>query len=85
MHRRLGRSEVALSSSEDTGRFDIPMIGDVFAQNFALAVIIVSKITKLPIKTLAASITNSRLEPVPGRLEIVRGEELPWRPLVFVD
>lgn len=85
MHRRLGRSEVALSSSEDAGRFDIPMIGDVFAQNFALAVILVGKIRKLPIRTLADSITNSRLEPVPGRLEIVRGEELPWRPLVFVD
>jgi UDP-N-acetylmuramoyl-L-alanyl-D-glutamate--2,6-diaminopimelate ligase len=85
VHRRIGRSEVELSSSEDLGRFDIPMIGDVFAQNFALAVIIVCKLSELPIKALAASITKSYLEPVPGRLEIVRGDDRPWRPLVFID
>ncbi len=85
MHRSIGRSEVVLFSSAGTHRFDIPMIGDVFGQNFALAVILVSKISELPIKTLADEITDGCLEPVPGRLEIIRDGDRPWRPLVFVD
>ena len=63
----------------------IPMVGDVFSQNFAFAMIIVSKVLGLPLGTLQKIWPLAKILPVPGRLELVTEDRLPWRPLVYVD
>lgn len=64
--------------------YHIPFIGEIFANNFAGAMIAVSAV----IKDVFASEDSSRISrsilPVPGRLEPVKNEK-PWRPLVLVD
>jgi len=87
MSRHLGTSMVRISSStpEDLSSFEIPMIGDVFAENFALAAILVSELLNFKMSHLQECLLSRKLSPVPGRLELVQDTSRPWRPLVYVD
>jgi|694.fasta_scaffold84691_2 UDP-N-acetylmuramoylalanine--D-glutamate ligase len=85
MNRLLGTTRVQIESGEDRANLEIPMIGEVFAENFALAAILASDALRTPLARLADAVKNQGLAPVPGRLELVKIRELPWRPLVYVD
>lgn len=89
-NRLLGMTTVtiespALNAGRDHAQMDIPMIGDVFAENFALAAILTSQCLNVPLQVLANHCLNSKISAVPGRLQLVKNLKLPWRPLVYID
>lgn len=85
MHRLLGTTRITLVSGPERADVEIPMIGEVFAENFALAALLTSNVLHIPLQKLAGSVKDKKLAAVPGRLELIKIPELPWRPLVYVD
>lgn len=81
----LGMTSVTIKDKFGHNQFEIPMIGDVFSENFALAVSLTSEVLNIPLAKIADSLKGRVLSAVPGRLELVRDPKLPWRPLVYVD
>ena len=79
------RIKVTQKNTGDEASPTIPMIGDVFSENFAAALILTSTILQKPLKEISARISSTKIKPVPGRLELVRVQDKPWRPLVYVD
>ncbi len=89
-HYTQGLSQVNVCdvSCHDSGNFVTSMVGDVFSENFAAALILVSQAftrTLAEISTALAAPQALRISPVPGRLELVSDAVKPWRPLVYVD
>ena len=85
-----GRSHVRVvnAATKDRASAEIPMVGDVFSDNFAAALILVSKTFSLSLADLSKEVSKPsalKIPPVPGRLELVLDPVKPWRPLVYVD
>lgn len=73
------------SENSDRAEATLPMVGDVFCENFAAALILASRISTKNIASLSQLIRSQRIRPVPGRLELVQSTTKPWRPPVYVD
>ena len=85
INRLLGTTRVVLEKGLERSAFQIPMIGEVFAENLALAALLSCEVMKIPLETLETAAKQQGLAPVPGRLELVKDPARPWRPLVYVD
>lgn len=86
-NHELGSSDINILKKNDLdhGRFVIPMVGDIFCENFAAAIILSHCLMGLSIQELAHKMSLATIDPVPGRLQIIRATKRPWRPLVFID
>jgi UDP-N-acetylmuramoylalanine--D-glutamate ligase len=61
------------------------MVGDIFAENFAAALIVSGHVLKRSMASLETLLAKASISAVPGRLQLVTPVNLPWRPLVYVD
>jgi UDP-N-acetylmuramoyl-L-alanyl-D-glutamate--2,6-diaminopimelate ligase len=85
-----GLSIVCLGEAqgEDAAKCEIPMVGDVFCENFAASLILASKVCARSLAEMSKALAAPdaiKILPVPGRLELISDERTPWRPLVYVD
>ena len=82
-----GFSRVSLRSSHSGSEISImlSMVGDIFAENLAAALVLVSTTLKMLPVELGERLANSVLPAIPGRLQLITPSKLPWRPLVYID
>ena len=79
-------TEVSLTMRDHSNPvvYQIPFIGQIFANNFAGALIAASPLAKGVFDSSRSAEVSKHILPVPGRLEPVKSSK-PWRPLVLVD
>jgi UDP-N-acetylmuramoylalanine--D-glutamate ligase len=81
-----GFSRVVVESTEDmSSTLTLPMVGDVFCENFSAGLILATQLLNSKLSIISQRIGPSQIKPVPGRLELVRTSQKPWRPSVYVD
>ncbi len=81
-----GQSRIRIQQKQiTTEELLLPMIGDVFCQNFTCALLAVSRSVNLGLQAICEGLKEGALRPVPGRLEPIASASTPCRPVVYVD